>query len=232
MLQRPAGQLERDCAACSPVPSRTTGKQRHTVQVVVRVEVLLLAVGIDGLTEIAVPVHQADADEGHTQVAGGLGVIAGKHTQTPGVDLQALVPPVLGGEVGHGATVVVGVVPPEPRRLHGRHVLVEALDDLPVLADEALVLLQLVPALGLEIDQQLDGIAVVDPAWPVDAVEQPVRAGSPGPPEVVGDVPQPRELQGQVDLGRGLGLDLGVAHPTPVRGTPSGRAEPSASRPG
>ena len=68
------------------------------------------------------------------------------------------------------------------------------------------------PALRLQADQQLDGVAVTQPARRVDRAEQPAGLRRPGPPQVVGHVTQARELHGDLDAHRGVGLDLGQRH--------------------
>ena len=67
------------------------------------VGVLLVAVGVDGLAEVAVAVEQAHGHERQRHVRGGLAVVAREHAQAAGVDAQRLVEPELGAEVGDGA---------------------------------------------------------------------------------------------------------------------------------
>ena len=62
-----------------------------------------MTVGVDRLAEVAVLVEEADADERHGHVAGGLDVVAGEDAEAAGVDAQALVEAVLGAEVGDRA---------------------------------------------------------------------------------------------------------------------------------
>ena len=50
--------------------------------------------------EVALRIHEADADERHAEVAGFLAVIAGEHAEAAGVDRQRLVQRELGGEIG------------------------------------------------------------------------------------------------------------------------------------
>ena len=64
------------------------------------VDLLLPAVGREALVEVALRIHEADADERHAEVAGFLAVIAGEHAEAAGVDRQRLVQRELGGEVG------------------------------------------------------------------------------------------------------------------------------------
>ena len=51
------------------------------------------------MAEVAVPVEQADADEGHAEVARRFEVIAGEHAEAAGILRQRLADPELGGEV-------------------------------------------------------------------------------------------------------------------------------------
>ena len=61
---------------------------------------LLPAVVRHALVEVALRIHEADADERHAEVAGFLAVVAGQHAEAAGVDRQRLVQRELGGEVG------------------------------------------------------------------------------------------------------------------------------------
>ena len=83
--------------------------QRQPLGVVVGIGVLLVAVGVDRLAEVAVAVEEAHADERDGHVRGGLEVVAGEHAQAAGVDAERLVEAVLGAEVGDRA-VEVGAV--------------------------------------------------------------------------------------------------------------------------
>ena len=71
-------------------------------EVVVRVDVLLETVGVDGLPEVARTVEQADPHEGHPEVGRRLAVVAREHAQAARVDPERLVDPELHREVGHG----------------------------------------------------------------------------------------------------------------------------------
>ena len=68
-----------------------------------RVALLLPAVGVELLAEVALPVHQADADERDAEAAGRLQVVAGQHAETARVLGQGLGDAELGREVGHAA---------------------------------------------------------------------------------------------------------------------------------
>ena len=77
--------------------------ERQAGQVVVRVVVLLVAVGVDRLAEVALAVEEPDADGGQGHVAGRLHVVAGQDAETARVDPERLVEAVLGAEVGDRA---------------------------------------------------------------------------------------------------------------------------------
>ena len=109
-------------------------------RVEVGVGVLLVAVRVDRLAEVAVAVEQAHGDERQRHVRGGLAVVAREHAQAAGVDAQRLVEPELGAEVGDRSL--------EPRRRDGArtscrepfvHVRVEAAQQGPVLDHEVRV---------------------------------------------------------------------------------------------
>src|SRR5690606_27189199 len=73
--------------------------QRRVLRVDVDVLRNLVAVTIDSLIEVALPVQQADGDERQPEIARGLQVIAGEDTEPAGVDREALVESVLGAEI-------------------------------------------------------------------------------------------------------------------------------------
>ena len=71
--------------------------------------------------EIALRIHEADADERHAEVAGFLAVIAGQHAEAAGVDRQRLMQRELGGEVGDllaDEIAVLAMTPGVVRRPH------------------------------------------------------------------------------------------------------------------
>ena len=63
------------------------------------VALFLPAFGRHVLVEVALRIHEADADQRHAEVARFLAVIAGEHAEAAGVDRQRLVQRELGGEV-------------------------------------------------------------------------------------------------------------------------------------
>ena len=69
------------------------------------VALFLPAVVGHALVEVALRIHEADADERHAEVAGFLAVIAGQHAEAAGVDRQRLVQRELRREIGDAAAV-------------------------------------------------------------------------------------------------------------------------------
>lgn len=79
----PAGQGEGDVARRAVLLGERGEGQ--LVRVEHRVVLLLPALAGEGLAEVAVPVEQADADQGDAQVAGGLEVVTGQDAEPAGV---------------------------------------------------------------------------------------------------------------------------------------------------
>ena len=119
LLEAGVEQVERDAAEPHPphgdqhraIAERhrgdarlAVGRQRRFDRRVRPVEALvalfLPAFGGDVLMEVALRVHEADADQRHAEVAGLLAVIAGEHAEAAGVNRQRLVQRELGREVG------------------------------------------------------------------------------------------------------------------------------------
>ena len=90
--QRHAGQVDLHPHPSHGVSAMTCGSSR--------IALLLPAVGVEALAEVAVPVEQADADEGHAEVAGRLEVVARQHAEAAGVLRDGLGDAELGREVG------------------------------------------------------------------------------------------------------------------------------------
>ena len=83
-----------------------------------RVEILLVlpAVDVEMLLEIALVVEQPDGHQRHAQPAGALDVVAGKHAQAAGIDGHRLVDAELQREIGHRLRAEHAGVGPPPRR--------------------------------------------------------------------------------------------------------------------
>ena len=73
---------------------------RHVEQIVLGVVLLLPAVDVQILAEVALLVHQADADERNAEIRGALEMIARENAQAARVDRQTLVQAELRTEVG------------------------------------------------------------------------------------------------------------------------------------
>ena len=159
--------------------------ERQSAQVVVGVVVLLVAVGIDRLAEVALAIEQPDADRGQGHVAGRLHVVAGEDPEPARVDPERLVEAVFGAEVGDRALERLAVAALEPVAGAVGHVVVEVGQDVVVFGQEARVIEQARP-IGRAADDG-DRVPVARPRRAVDGAEQ--RAGSrvPGPVEVVGE---------------------------------------------
>src|SRR5262249_17861141 len=73
---------------------------REREEIVDRIALLLPAIGVQVLTEVAVLIEQTDADQRNGAIAGGLQVVAGEDAEATRVDWEALGEAVFGGEVG------------------------------------------------------------------------------------------------------------------------------------
>ncbi len=91
------GDLQRSPAAASGA------SQRQLSRVEIWLRVLLVAIGVDLLSEVPAAVEEPDADERKPGVRRGLAVVAGEDAEAAGVELHRLVDAVLGTEVGDRA---------------------------------------------------------------------------------------------------------------------------------
>ena len=153
---------------------------------------MLVALGVDGLGEVALAVEQPDADERQAHVARGLAVVAGEDAQAARVDRKALVEAELGAEVGDqvgGAQplravaaqrlVVIGVV--------GRQHAVEV-------AQEHRVVGRIHQHLLVHASQERLGVVSHRiPQAGVQAREQRARRPVPAVPKVRGQLFEPRQ---------------------------------------
>ncbi len=106
------------------------------------VMLLLPAVGGQPLMEVALRVHEPDADERHSKVARFLAVIAREHAKAAGVDRQRLMQCELGGEIGDHPSVEIGPVRRPPGAFGGAR-FVEAGDRFVVIGEKARILRRL-----------------------------------------------------------------------------------------
>ena len=171
----PAGQRDRHRQRqrrSGPDPA-----ERQARQVVVGVGVLLVAVGVDRLAEVALAIEQPDADEREGHVAGRLHVVAGEHAEAARVDAERLVEAVLGAEVGDRARQRGAVLALEPVVRAVGHVPVELGQDVVVLGQEGRVVEEARPVRSAAEDR--DRVAVAGPGRAVDPAEQAAgRAGA------------------------------------------------------
>ena len=157
--------------------------ERQAREVVVGVVVLLVAVGIDRLAEVALAIQQPDADRGEGHVARGLHVVAGEHAQAARVDAERFVEAVLRAEVGDRPVEGVAVPLLEPVVRAVGHVLVELGQGVVVLGEELGVVEEAGPV-GRAADDR-DRVAVARPGGPVDEAPQAAGARVPRPVQVV-----------------------------------------------
>ena len=174
--------------------------ERQPRQVVVGVVVLLVAVGVDRLAEVALAIQQPDADRRQGHVAGRLHVVAGEDAETAGVDAERLVEAVLRAEVGDRPAQPVGVLALEPVVGAVGHVRVELGQDVVVFGQELRVVEQPRPVDRAADDR--DRAPIARPGGRIDPIEQAARARMPRPVEVVGKAPQPFEPRRQQEARR------------------------------
>jgi hypothetical protein len=112
-LHHAAGQVDRDGEDASRRGLHRLHRQPR--EVVVGIRVLLEAVGVNRLAEVAGAIEQPHAHERHAEVARRLAVVARQHAQAARVDAERLVDPELHREVGDRA-VQLGALLREPAR--------------------------------------------------------------------------------------------------------------------
>jgi hypothetical protein len=178
-------------------------RERRIARVDRRIRGDLLAVAIDDLMKIALPVQQADGHERQIQVAGGLAVIACEHAQAARIDRETLVPTVLGTEIGDQ---VVALEPVLRRRL-GAQVVVERGDDPAVLVDERRVARRVIEDALIDGAQKQPRTALdLAPQHGVELAEQLAERRVPAEPEI------PREIVEPLQRGRNGGRNLESEH--------------------
>jgi len=173
---------------------------RQPMEVVIRVAVLLVAVGVDRLAEIAVAIEEADSDQRQRHVAGGLHVIAREDAEAAGVDAERFVEAVFGAEVGDRAGESLGVAAMEPVVGAIREVPIEVADDAVGFAHEVGVVEEASPVDHAGDDR--NGAVASGPRAAVDPGVEPAGTGMPGPVEVVGEAPEAFELGGHPEVRR------------------------------
>ena len=74
----------------------------HIIKIIGIVKILLPAVFVKVLAEIAQLIEQSEAGEVDTEVGGGFNMVSGQHAQTAGINRQCFGKPIFQGEVTDG----------------------------------------------------------------------------------------------------------------------------------
>ena len=175
-------------------------RERQAREVVVGVVVLLVAVRVDRLAEVALPIEQPDAEERQRHVAGRLHVVAGEDPEAARVDAERLVDAVLGAEIRDRTVELVAVPALEPVPRAVGHVAIELGQDVLVFGEELLVVEEAGPLRRTADDR--DRVAIAVPGRPVDEAPQVAGPRIPCPAEVVGEAPEAFETGWQREAGR------------------------------
>ena len=162
-------------------------RQRQRVGIQQRVTLLLVPVGVQRLTEIAVAIHEADADDRHAEIARGLEVVSGENPQAARVLRQHVGHAELGGKVadGLGGLRVLRTVPLVPEL--GGEVLVQIVAEPLDVAHETAVLSQVLQPLRVDARQHRPRILV--DGVPQDGIDRPQQLAGfvmPRPAQVEG----------------------------------------------
>jgi hypothetical protein len=163
-------------------------RERRITRIDRRIRGHLLAVAIDDLVKIPLPVQQADGHERQIQIAGSLAVIACENAQAARIDREALVPSVLGTEIGDQ---VVALEPVLRRRL-GAQVIVERRDDPAVLVDERRVARRVIEDALIDGAQEQPRTALdFAPENRVELAKQLPKRRIPAEPKIAGEIVKP-----------------------------------------
>ena len=168
----------------------------------------LLAVAVDPLVEVALPVEQPDRDERQPQVARGLAVVAREHAEAARIDREALVQTELGAEIRDE------VVPSEVVELRGARraqIRVERDDQLLVLGEIGAVGGRAIEDPLIDAAQEQLRVALdLAPEHGIELAEQLSGLGIPAEPEVLGKIREP--AQRLRDRGRDLQRERRIRH--------------------
>ena len=179
---------------CAVRSQRRPDRQRAGI--VVRIGLLLPAPGIDDLPEISFLEQEADADRRHPEIAGGLQIVAGQHSEAAGVKRQRGAEPELHAEIGDAAQRGAGIACGEPAG-HSE-IGVARLDQKLQLGGETRVGGEGAElALG-RILQDRPGVARLRPGIGVDPLPQRVRLMTPGPAQIDGKTGERGERFGEI----------------------------------
>ena len=198
LLDRRVEQVERDAADLGPPESgqeRRAGqvdldgvaldrREGHGVGVEGDVALLLPAVAVELLAEVAVGVEEADADQGDAEGAGRLEVVAGEHAEAARVLGEGLGDAELGREVGDRPQR--GVASLEPTV--GLEVALQVVVDFAEEGHEGAVVGELLEAVAPDLAEEADGILAGGlPALGVDPPEKVLGPLVPRPAQVHGE---------------------------------------------
>ena len=175
-------------------------RQREPVGVEDGVVLLLPAVAVEALAEVAGLVEQADADDRHADVGGRLEVVAGEDAEPAGVLRQRGRDAELGAEVGDGRRdAALGLVAAPllvPAVL--AEVAVEALLRPRHPLDEGRVAREALELVGGDGRQHGDRVVPHGaPALGVDGLEEVTQRRVPAPPQIHGEVAEGGDGGGQ-----------------------------------
>src|ERR1039457_3972843 len=152
------GEIDANCEVAAIVTEQ--GLDGQARKIIRRVKMLLSSVRLDLLLKVPMLIKRADADEWDSEIARGFTMIAGEHTEAAGIRTQTFVKTEFGREINKRAALVARMVLGEPRVVERLHVRLElALHGL-VHAEEHLVLQQHFPVGRLNVNEQLDRIAI------------------------------------------------------------------------
>jgi len=172
--------------------------ERHSVEIVTGVMLLLPAVGGEELTEVAAAVEESDTDEGDAKVAGGLEVVTGEDAEATGIDGKTLVESEFGTEVGDAAVVTLGgesAVEPGG----GFDVLLQVFSADIEFGEEDLVFDEVLLSLGREPVDEFDGVVFeLFPEFSIDFAEEGLGVVIPSPAKVVSQFAQRQELRREI----------------------------------
>ena len=177
--------------------------QRKLIGVDVGLGMLLVAVRVDLLAEVATPIEETHPHERQRRIGGRFQVVAGQDAQAAGVDLHRLVDAVLGAEVGDRTRELPVRSRSVPAVAAVVEVALELVEEAAHVDGEILVGGELRPTLRPHPAQDRDRVAVACPQAGVDAREELRRARRPGPPQVVGEVAEALERRRDREIVRG-----------------------------
>jgi hypothetical protein len=167
----------------------------------IRIIGLLVALGVDALGEITLPVENTHAHEGQGQIAGGLAVIAGENAQPAGINGKALMQTVFGAKIAD--EVIGGELARRTLRLRLQEIGVAGRQDAMIDIDEHAVLGRGLQAAFIHQAQEELGIVTRGPPQGgVQAGKEAAGLAVPAIPEVFGEIHETGQFAGD------FGIDL------------------------